>query len=630
MSRWMHTFFVAALLTAAPGLSVIAADASIDWTLANTSIRGARGEIVKVTLTGAIPDGWHTYSLKTYEGDLHPLPTVVTAGPETLLKIGGTIQASKPLVKFDKGGFDIDVEIYENSVSFEIPLLIDRSALPGEHSGSVTVVSQLCQEHGSCLMPKTVIKEFQLTITDGPVKNDAAVIPPPATVEGSVEDIAAAKSKGILDYLWLSMTTGALALLTPCVFPMIPITVSFFTKRKHVSRARSIRDAAIFSLGIVFTFTLIGFFFALVFGATGITRFAANPIVNLGFAAVFLILALNLFGVFEIQIPSFVLNKLNASANQGEGIGSVLLMGLVFSLTSFTCTVPFIGASLSSATQGDWFWPVVGMIGFSAVFASPFFVLALVPAALKSLPKSGGWLNSVKVVMGFLEVAAAMKFISNTDLASHWGFLSREVFLSIWVAIAILTTLYLLGFFQLSHDTPVEKIGGMRVIFSISFLSLGIWLGTGLMGAKLSPVLEAYLPPVKDELSWLIDYDAAAAESRHTGMPIFADFTGWTCTNCRYMEKNIFPNPQVNELLKKFVRVRMYTDDQKEIERSHRYQQMEEERFKTSALPYYAVFSPDEKTIAKFDGMTADSEKFASFLSAAIAKSAENISVARQ
>ena len=431
-------------------------------------------------------------------------------------------------------------------------------------------------------------------------------------------------------FIWLAMTVGALSLLTPCVFPMVPITVSYFTNHAAGNRRVAVRDAVIYALGIILTFTALGVALALLFGAAGINKFAANPWVNLIITAIFISFALSLFGAYNLQVPSSVLTKLDAvSRNKETGrVAGLLLMGLTFSLTSFTCTAPFVGTLLVMAAQGDWVYPVIGMLSFSTVFALPFFVLALAPQLVSQLPKSGGWLNSVKVVMGLLEVAAAMKFLSNVDLVWHWGVFTREVVLASWVAVALLITLYLLGKFQLTHDMAVERIGAARLMVALASLSLGFYLLTGLFGARLGE-LESFLPPATEnsslvasasggatkigELSWITnDYEGALAQARAEGKPVFIDFTGYTCTNCRWMEANMFTKGAVRQELEKYVRLRLYTDGEGEV--YEKQQQMQQEKFGTVALPYYAVVDGAGKVLTGFPGLTRNETEFVSFL----------------
>ncbi|MEO2004063.1 MAG: cytochrome c biogenesis protein CcdA, partial [Candidatus Poribacteria bacterium] len=416
------------------------------------------------------------------------------------------------------------------------------------------------------------------------------------------------------------------ALLTPCVFPMIPITVSFFTKKEGLTRAQGLTQALIYCGGIIATFTALGVLLAVLFGAASIQGVASNVWVNLLIAGVFVVFALNLFGAFEIRVPYKLLGFLGERSNKGAGTVATILMGLTFSLTSFTCTVPFVGTVLVAATRGELFWSITGMLGFSAAFASPFFFLALFPQLLSSLPKSGGWLNSVKVVMGFLELAAAMKFISNIDLVMDWGIMPRELFLAGWIAISAMAGYYLLGKFRLPHDTPSESVGVPRLMFSIGSFSAAIYLVTGLFGQPLGE-LDAFLPPyamadrggspaggqaTASHDAWFQSYPEAIAEARAVGRPIFVDFTGVTCTNCRLMEKNVFARQDVAEIFESYVLVQLWTD--KQTAESEANQLMQQERFGTVALPYYALVTPDDIVIDTFEGFTRDAEKFKRFL----------------
>ena len=604
---------------------------AIKWQIRSEPIKGARGQTVKVQLFGEIPPGFHTYSTKVYGAGVAAEPTIIKVNPEAFLMVSGKIEYSEPMIKNDDVA---EIEFFENSVTYTIPIKIDAAASPGELKASLSVFSQLCNDK-ICLRPRETTLDFSVLVTDAPVITGTDPASPDknivrSEVFGTQDDLQNARKDGLWAYLWISLASGATALLTPCVFPMIPITVSFFTKRKHISRRRSIRDAGIYSLGIIFTFTGLGFLFALALGATGIRDFATNPWVNLAIASVFVLLALSLFGLFEIQLPTGVLNRLNASANEGEGVWSVLLMGLVFSLTSFTCTVPFVGAVMLYATRGEWLWPLLGMLAFSSVFAAPFFVLALFPSALKSLPKSGGWLNSVKVIMGFLEIAAAMKFVSNADLSWRWGLLTREIFLLGWIILALLSSFYLLGKIRFTHDTRVERLGGMRVLSSMAFLALALYLINGLLGADLGK-LAAFAPPKlypgqKGELNWGENWQTGLSEAKLKNKPIFVDFTGYTCTNCREMEETVFTRPEVSALLKQFVLIKLYTDGRKDlqdIESSSQNAQLQEKRFDSTTLPFYAIISSDDQDLLTFpDGFTRDIQKFTGFLKQGLEKAA--------
>jgi thiol:disulfide interchange protein DsbD len=455
-----------------------------------------------------------------------------------------------------------------------------------------------------------------------------------AGAEGRKQDPGGATGSrlpaGTLPYIWFAMSMGALALLTPCVFPMIPITVSYFTKRDAKSRGRAVFEAGLYSIGIIATFSFLGFLLTFLFGAGGINRLAANPMVNLLIAAVFIVFALSLFGVLEIGLPSTWLSAISKKSTQSTGLLGILLMALTFSLTSFTCTVPFVGTVMVAALQGDFLWSLLGVTAFAAVFSLPFFLLALFPSWLQSLPKSGNWMNSVKVTMGFLELAAAMKFLSNVDLVFQWEILTRPVFITVWLAIGLVTTGYLLGWFRFAHESPGDAVGALRVLFAIFFLAVSLFLFRGLFGFSLGE-LDAFLPPrdygiseplnfglrtsgepTGQEEKWLSNYDAALQRAAVEKKPLFVDFTGYTCTNCRWMESNIFTLPEVQDLFDRYILVRLYTDGTGPEHEANR--RLEEERFSTIALPFYALISPADETIATFPGLTRDRAEFIRFL----------------
>jgi thiol:disulfide interchange protein DsbD len=468
---------------------------------------------------------------------------------------------------------------------------------------------------------------------DKPAPPPAGGVSPGVSEEDLAKDL---KGRGLFGFAWFALIQGLLALLTPCVFPMIPITVSFFTKRDHKSGAAAVGQAGFFSLGIIFTYTAIGLALAAIAGPTGLTRLASSPWMNLFLTALFVAFALNLFGMFEIRVPTGLVTKLDARAQAQAGqwgtIFATILMGVTFTLTSFTCTTAFVGAVLIYATQGEWFWAVLGMLAFATAFAFPFFLFALFPRWLSSLPKSGGWLNSVKVVMGFLEIAAAFKFLSNVDLVWGWNTVSRNLVLAAWIAIALVAAIYLLGKIRLAHDSAVERLSALRMLFATSFFGVAFYLLIGLFGAPLGE-LDAWLPPEETngrafalwrsggadksaENSWIENYEAALQKARVENKPVFLNFTGVTCTNCRWMEKNMFPDPQVRKQLGRFVLAELYTDretpdhkaeDEKNAER-------QANQFKSAALPLYVIISPDEKALATFPSLTRNKQEFIDFL----------------
>lgn len=440
-------------------------------------------------------------------------------------------------------------------------------------------------------------------------------------------------------FIWLAITAGALSLLTPCVFPMVPITVSYFLRHANSGRARAYLAIFLFGAGIVFTFTALGVGVATIVGAAGIVRFATNAWVNLVIAVVFLALAINLLGFYDLSLSPQLLRRID-SATRSERMSdsaSALLMGVLFTLTSFTCTAPFIGTLLVAASQGEWQRPIAGMLAYSVVFALPFIILATVPRWIGKLPRSGPWLGRIKAIMGFIELAAVAKFISNADLVWRWNVFTHDVVLGIWVALALIATFYLLGAFRLPHEPPHEErsargprglphIGVARAIPAFIFLALGMWLATGLTGATLG-TLESFLPPpggappavnsadVPAELHWhLNDLPGALALARRENRRVFIDFTGYTCTNCRWMEANIFSRPEIKVAMNRYVLARLYTDGDGEM--YEKQQELQQQRFGTIALPLYAVVDPDGSTVTTFAGLTRSPNDFLSFLAA--------------
>lgn len=602
-----------------------------------TNLSPKQGDEFFIQIDFQLDDYWYTYTLQeqlSNEG-VGPTTTEIVMFPEDAVEIIGEIQAPEPSTKYDEG-FEMDLNYYNNKFSYIIKLKALKNLDLIKDSVFAEIYIQLC-DTTSCLPPEpynvylsNLIDEVKLYYEPSS-KGKVQDVAEDRNITDSSKEIDEAKQKGIWSFLWLAMTSGALALLTPCVFPMIPITVSFFTKRSEKANAKGLRDSTLFAFGIISTFTAFGILLAAIAGPTGIRDFASNPWVNLFIAGIFIVFALNLFGAFEIQVPTGIMNKLNAKS-QGSGIGSILLMGLVFSLTSFTCTVPFVGTALISSSGGEWFYPIIGMLGFSATFAIPFFLFALFPTMLKTLPKAGGWMNNLKVVMGFLEVAAAIKFLSNADLVWDWQLLPRETFLSIWIACGVLIVIYVLGYFRMKLDSPIDHIGAVRAVWAIIFASITVYLLSGLYGRPLGE-LDAFLPPQGygqstsnyqspsgsgntsndgyDESEWYKDYEKAVEVAKQENKILFLDFTGWTCTNCRWMEANLFPDREIASLMKDMVKVKLYTDRRKEPELT--YKKMQEDRFNSIDLPLYVLQTPNEKILGT-KVFTRDKQEFIDFL----------------
>jgi thiol:disulfide interchange protein len=629
-----------------------------------SKIKVSKGEKFEIKLTLDFEKDWYTYSMKEQLNDefIGPMATEITLAPEDAVKIQGTIKASKSYTKYDKA-FEMDLETYHGNVHFIIPAVAQKDLDLSSNAVEVVLYLQQCKD--VCIPPS----EFKVKISnktfasqevnEDPKKeekepaeevreetkdeavalNDSAKTDQIAeesnieetaqTESGQSEDIAVTseeenseeESSGFLEMLLIAMGAGAAALLTPCVFPMVPITVSFFTKRSEQTKGKGLRDALVYALGIMFTFTGLGFLFSILFGASGIQDLTSSPWVALFISLIFLVFAFNLFGAYEIQMPTSWTNKLNQKSMQGGGMTSVLLMSLTFTLASFSCTGPLVGAALVSAASGDWFYPIISMLGFSFMLAAPFFLLALFPTALSSLPKAGGWMNNVKGVLGFVVVAVMFKFLNAT--LEDWGIgLSREVFLAIWVGIALLLTLYVLGVFRLSHDSPVEGVGSVRLVFAMLFATLTFYLISGFTGKPMG-FIESYLPAPEyqaammggspaqqQESKWFENMDEAIAEAKKTNKNIFIDFTGKHCPNCRLMERTVFPKPEISSNMNQMVKVKLITDLREEPYISNK--KFQHENFGTVAIPYYVIVTPDMEVKGKISYTSAD--EFRQFL----------------
>jgi thiol:disulfide interchange protein len=427
-----------------------------------------------------------------------------------------------------------------------------------------------------------------------------------------------------LGFLWLAATTGVLSLLTPCVFPMVPVTIAYFSSPGG-SSSFSLRRPLLFGLGIVATFTVLGLALAMIFGAAGLNRFAADPWVNLVLAALFLLFAANLFGWLSTPVPWKLANaadRASRDAAPGSSLGA-LVMGATFTLTSVTCTAPFVGTLLVLASRGSWATPVVGMIVYSTAFALPFVLLALAPRSVSRLPRAGAWMQTLRVLIGLLEVGAAIKFISNTDMVLGWGVFTRDVLLLTWSALALTGAAYLARGARVRIQR--RELGVESVVAIAALLLVAGWLASGLNERRRLDQIEAFLPPVspmsplasrRGAPIWMLnDYDGARSAARSTGKLVFVDFTGYTCTNCRWMEANIFTRPDVGAELGQFVLARLYTDGDGEI--YERQQAFQEKTFGTVALPLYAVMGPDGKVLATFSGLSRNPAEFIAFLKSA-------------
>jgi thiol:disulfide interchange protein len=462
------------------------------------------------------------------------------------------------------------------------------------------------------------------------------------------------EDSGILMVFFLGFLGGLIALVTPCVFPMIPLTVSFFIKSSQ-NKKQGIFNAATYGFFILLIYLLCSVPFHLMETNSEIfNNLSTNVWMNMIFFAVFVIFALSFFGLYDITLPSSFASKADSKANKGTILG-IFFMALTLVIVSFSCTGPILGSLLAGSLNADggaWLL-TAGMAGFGLSLALPFALFAMFPSWLNTLPKSGGWLTSVKVVLGFVELALAVKFLSNADLVSHWGILHRETFFLIWIIIAVLTTLYLLGFIRFPHDSPIQKLGKVRIFFAVLFGALALYLIPGLTNTKYArlQLMSGFAPPMS--YSWygntahekgavepdiMNDYEAALVMAKEANKPILIDFTGWACVNCRNMEENVWTVPEIHDLIKdNFILVSLYVDDKAKLPEGeefmhvfadgrkkpirtigNKYATMQSENFINSSQPLYVVISPDEQLLTLPVGYTPDVEEYAKWLRAGI------------
>lgn len=486
-----------------------------------------------------------------------------------------------------------------------------------------------------------------------------------ATVSGTDADPDAATSDSLWGIFIAGFIGGFAAFLMPCIYPMVPLTVSFFTKQSG-SRAKGITNALLYGLFIIVIYVALGMLVTLLFGASALNEAASSAWFNLIFFAIIIVFAVSFLGAFEITLPSRFVNKIDDKSNKG-GLVGLFFMAFTLALVSFSCTGPIIGFLLVEAvSKGALLGPAIGMLGFSMALAIPFMFFAFFPSMLKEMPKSGGWLNTVKVSLGFLELALAFKFLSNVDLAYHWGILDREVFLAIWIVIFGLFGLYLLGKLRFSHDSPLSFLSVPRLFFAILMLSFTVYMVPGMWGAPLK-ALSAWLPPSPTQdfnlhqsgglalpstasaashgivkkygdmfhaphgLDAFYDYEQALAYSKQVGKPVLLDFTGWSCVNCRKMEESVWPDPAVLRRLKEeYILVSLYVDDRTELAAEEQYvsdfsgrtirrvgqkwSDLQASRFGTNAQPFYVIVDGEGDQLVPARAYDEDIAAYVAFL----------------
>ncbi len=621
-----------------------------------------------VTFTATVDAGWHVYGTQLPSGG--PEPTSVQWNNQGVKLVGG-LTPSKAAHKQHDETFDMDLSWWTGSVTLSQKFTVTAKEYKIE--GSIRYMA--CDDE-NCTPPKSESFSFKGTAAQAPVAEtvqapianatpadtaatlaqpvaavgtpDSAVASPthdqlwaPVTaIEGDNADVEDIADRSLWYIFWACFLGGLLALLTPCVWPMIPMTVSFFLK-KSGSRAKAITNATTYGLSIIIIFLLLGICFTVLFGASAMNALATSAWCNLLFFALLVIFAISFFGAFEITLPQSLSNKMDSTASKTTGMLSIFFMAATLVIVSFSCTGPIIGTLLvEAASRGSVMGPVVGMTGFAIALAIPFTVFALFPTMLKKMPKSGGWLNTVKVVLGFIELALSLKFLSVADLAYGWRILDRETFIALWIAIFGVMGLYLLGMFRFKSDGDPKSpgIGVMRFFLALVSLSFTAYLVPGLWGAPLKAT-SAFVPPLYTQDFNLYggeqveydDFDEGMKAAAAQGKPVFIDFSGHGCVNCRKMEGAVLDEAKVKKMISEdFVTIKLMVDDKTPLQQpmvvqengqqttlttvGDKWSYLQRHKFNSNSQPYYVVLDQQGALLSGPFAYNEDVDAFIAFL----------------
>lgn len=677
--KTLHLALVLFNLLQVPATAQILKPAKWSWAPSATSVKA--GDELELIFTVTTDKNWYVYA-NNFDPDCGPMLTTVTFEKHPSFRTVGELVAVNPLNKHDEI-FGCDVKIFKDKGEFRqrIRILSAQPVIKGVIEG------QTCTEvDGRCIPFEEDFEISGLTVTgslQGTAKPEPAgkaagqtdsvpamaaqpvATADPGPVQGPVLDVTILDGKNelanesFLGYLVFAFVLGLVSLITPCVFPMVPMTVTFFL-RDNQTRRQGIRNAVIFGISIVIIYTLAGTLFAILLGAEGLNALATHWAPNLLVFVIFIVFALSFLGLFEITAPHQLVNKADRQAEKG-GLAGIFFMAATLVLVSFSCTIPIVGNVVVLSAGGQIIKPILAMLAYSLAFAIPFTLFAVFPEWMKGLPKSGGWLNAVKVTLGFLELALALKFFSIADQAYHWGLLDRDVNIVLWIVIFSLLGFYLLGKIQLPHDSPLEKISVPRLLLAIAVFSFVVYLIPGLWGAPLK-ALAGYLPPqythdfdlvamtrttrtntlceepryadflhLPHGLQGYFDYEQALACARQQNKPLFIDFTGHGCTNCREMEAVVWSDPAVLERLRNdFVIAALYVDDKTPLPEKEwvvsaydgkvkktlgkKNADLQITRLNNNAQPFYVLVGKDERVLAWPYGYDRSVDKFVEFL----------------
>ena len=632
-----------------------------------------------IVFSATIKGDWHLYGTELPSGG--PTPTSLIVDKIAGAQLVGKLTASKKPIEKHDPNFDMTLRFYSGQVSFRQTLRItdpkafafsgairymvcnDEQCLPPtnwdftialKELGKVAAAPAAEQTEAKAEATPTAEVAQPLTVDSAQQAADSAAIAPAEPSDAAsalwtpvISELKAygdralsGADSGLLMLFFAGFVGGLVALVTPCVWPMIPMTVSFFLKRSQ-DRKKGIRDAAIYGLAIIVIYLALGLSVSALFGADALNNLATNAYFNIFFFLLLVVFAASFFGAFEIVLPASWTTKMDQKADSATGLVSIFFMAFTLALVSFSCTGPIIGTLLvQAATSSSGFLaPAVGMFGFALALALPFTLFAIFPGLLQSMPKSGGWMNSVKVVLAFIELALALKFLSIADLAYGWHILDREVFLSLWIVIFILLGLYLLGKLRFPHDSPQEKTPIPALFLAIVSLSFAVYMMPGLIGAPLRAI-SAFAPPLKTQDLNLYknevhaqfdDYETGMAYARQVGKPVIIDFSGYGCVNCRKMEASVWIDAEVKKLLEQdYVLITLMVDDKKPLaepmvvqEDGHevklrtigdKWSYLQRVKFGANAQPFYVLLDHQGKPLAPSRAYDEDVPAYISFL----------------
>ena len=636
-------------------------------------------KIVTVSITARIISGWHLYDQNLPKGG--PVPLTFHTDKLVGAKALGGFKANKKPKSYIDDIFNVEVREFDGSVTFSQRLEITDAkafAYEGYLKGEACQDNCVQVDYDFNFSSKQLSKPLlaltasstsdqatkETTATDAEAETDSTETTALAATDslsagapsGSISEASywapvvdqlkaygdrnQKQSNASLLYIFIyGFLGGLIALITPCVWPMIPMTVSFFLKRTK-SRKAAIRDAMIYGLSIIIIYVALGLIITGIYGANKLNDLATNAVFNIIFFLILVLFAVSFFGAFDLVLPAKWTNKMDSKADSTTGLLSIFFMAFTLVLVSFSCTGPIIGTLLVQAgTSGEVIAPAIGMVGFALALALPFSLFAIFPNMLQSMPKSGGWLNSVKVVLGFLELALSLKFLSVADLAYGWGILDRETFLALWIIIFALLGFYLLGKIRLPHDTPLEKISVSRLFMAIISLAFSVYMIPGLWGAPLKAI-SAFAPPLYTQDFNLYDgevhaqfddFDAGMRYAQESGKPVLLDFSGYGCVNCREMENSVWIDPTVKDILENdYILITLMTDDKTalpkviEVEENgsikklrtigDKWSYLQRSKFAANAQPYYIALDPAGNPLSSSYAHDTDISKYIDFL----------------